>query len=67
MWVIAGGAFLLQWFGFGTFSRLCGLVSFGLAVFLVSRPQKAARLHGWLRLLVAALGALVHLVDARYR
>ena len=63
MWGVTAGQFILQLLiGRNTLGQLLGLVGFVLAVFLVTRPQKVARLNGALRLVVWLLGLFMHLL-----
>ena len=66
MWVLTVGQFLLQLLaGLSFFGQLLGFAGFVLAVFLITRKEKAARINGGLRLVVALLGFLFHLIASR--
>ena len=66
MWACTVGQFILQATGgLNFFTQLLGFAGFLMALFLVTRREKAARVNGGLRLLVAFLGFLVHLLNSR--
>lgn len=63
MWALTFGQVLLQLIaGLGFFSQLLGFAGFVLAVFLVTRKEKAARVNGGVRLVLAILGFMFHLL-----
>ena len=65
MWGVTIAQFILQAVGLGSVGKLFGFIGFVLAVYLVSRRDRAATINGGWRLVVAALGLLVHLLDSR--
>ena len=66
MWALTIGQFLLQLVaGLSFLGQLLGFCGFVLALFLVTRKEKAARINGGLRLGVALLGFLFHLLASR--
>ena len=66
MWALTLSQFVLQMaMGVIFAGTLLGIAGFVLAVFLVTRPEKAARVNGGLRLAGAFLGFLIHLMDSR--
>lgn len=65
MWAVTACQVILQFTGLGAVGKLCGFVGFVLAVYLVSRPDRVARINGGWRFAVALLGLFVHLLDSR--
>ena len=66
MWACTIGQLILQVTGgLNFFTQLLGFAGFILALFLVTRQEKAARINGGLRLVIAFLGFLVHLLNSR--
>ena len=66
IWTLTIGQFLLQLVaGLSFLGQLLGFSGFVLAMFLVTRKEKAARINGGIRLGVALLGFLFHLMASR--
>jgi len=66
MWASTIGQFFLQSvMGLDLFGKLFGFSGFVLAVFLVTRQEKAARINGGLRLGLWFLGFVFHLLNSR--
>ena len=66
MWALTIGQILIQILGGLTFiGQLLGIAGFILALFLVTRKEKAARINGGLNLGIWFLGLLFHLIASR--
>ncbi len=66
MWTCTIGQFILQaTIGLNFLTQLLSFAGFLVALFLVTRRKKAARVNGGLRLMIAFLGFLVHLLNSR--
>lgn len=65
MWGVTLGQFALQVFWPGIIAIVCGLVGFGLAVFLLTRADRAAKINGGLRLGLWFLALLLRVLGSR--
>lgn len=67
MWLLTFGYFVFMSAKSGVMASLCGMPSFGMGVYLVTRPNGTDKANGWIRLGIGVVMGLIFFAQATQR